>query len=210
MTRRTSYRFACAALAWLTLITQYGLIVIGGKYGGFWVSNLIFFGYFTILTNILAALAFTAPFLKQTRPLYRFFMRQEVRAAIALYILIVAIVYHAMLAAVHNPTGLNAITNISLHYILPVLYIMDWLAVSPKGKMAFKTLPLWTVYPVIYGGFTIVQGLISGFYPYPFLDISQRGWAAVIITMLIFCAVYIIGGAGFMVLGRILSRRHKE
>lgn len=202
-----TYRLFCALAAWTTLITQYGVIIIGGKYGGFFASNLAFFGYFTILTNILAALAFTAPFLKPKTPLHRLFMRQSVRAAITLYILIVAIVYHVILSADHNPAGLNALTNIGLHYILPALYILDWFAFSAKDKMRFKTLPLWAVYPLIYGVFTIGRGLMTGIYPYPFLNISERGLSAVIVTMCIFCAVYIIGGAGFTALGRVLPRR---
>ncbi len=201
------YRLFCAIAAWVTLIIQYGVIIIGGKYGGFINSNLAFFGYFTILTNIFVAFAFTAPVLNPRALIARIFTRQAVRAALALYILIVALVYHFMLAAIHNPTGLNALTNIGLHYILPALYIIDWLAFAPKDKMRFKILPLWAVYPLIYGVFTIIRGLFTGVYPYPFLNITERGFAAVMITMCIFCAVYIIGGAGFIALGRVLPRR---
>jgi len=204
---KTSYRLICAALAWVTLITQYILMLQSGRYGGFWLSNLTYFGYFTILTNILVALTFTAPFLKPDNKIGVFFNRHNVRAAIALYILVVAIVYYALLFKNHNPQGLHAITNAGLHFALPVLYIVDWLVFAKKDALSFKTLPLWVLYPFAYGLFNIGRGLVTGFYPYPFLNISERGYLAVTITMFIFCAVYIIGGAGFIALGRKMTAR---
>lgn len=203
---KTPYRAACAVAAWATLIAQYTLLLQRGVYGGWLSSSVTYFGYFTIWTNILVALAFTAPFLKPRNRLRVFFDRQAVRAAIALYILIVAVVYYALLFKAHNPQGLGALTNMGLHLILPILYIIDWLVFAHKDKMSYKSLPFWILYPLAYGLFNIARGLMTGFYPYPFLDISSRGVMSVTIAMVIFTAIYAVGGLIFIRLGRSLPR----
>jgi len=204
---KNTYRRCCAALAWITLITQYILMVTSKEYGGALAATGTYLGYFTIWSNILVALAFSVPFIGQTSRLKRFFERPAVRAAIALYILIVAIVYHALLSKIHNPTGLSAITNIVTHYLLPLLYLMDWAVFANKRGMRYKHLPLWVIFPLIYGGFNIVRGIFTGFYPYPFLDVNTRGALSVGIAMTIFTAIYFIGGAAFIWIGKRLSQR---
>ncbi len=204
---KTIFRALCAGLCWITLITQYILLVQGGEYGGLGASTLAYFGFFTILTNILAALAFTAPFLSETNRIRRFFTIQEVRAAIALYILVVMVVYYALLAEIHNPVGLNAITNIGLHFLIPVLYIFDWLVFADKDRLSYRTLPWWVAYPVAYGLFNIVRGMATGFYPYPFINVTELGWMSVFLNMIGFTLVYLVGGALFITLGRALSAK---
>jgi len=205
---KTAYRKICTLLAWTVLILQYIVLLRGGEYGGFASSSLTYLGFFTILTNILVALAFSLPFYKHGSKLKTFFEKQSVRAAIALYILVVGVVYYALLAKDHNPAGLSAILNIGLHFLLPVFYILDWLIFAKKGNMSFKHLPLWVIYPMVYGLFNIVRGAWTGFYPYPFLNISELGFGPVSINMLGFTLLYAVGGAGFIMLGQALSRVH--
>ena len=199
---QTLYRKSCAALAWTTLILQYTIMVSSGEFGGFASSTLTYLGYFTILTNILVALSFSVPFMRAESQWRVFFERQTVRAATALYILVVTIVYYALLAKIHNPVGLSAVLNVGLHFLLPVLYILDWLIFAQKDSMSFKHLPLWTAFPVAYGVFNIIRGALTGFYPYPFLNITELGFGAVFINMLGFMLIYAIGGAIFIMLGR--------
>jgi len=96
------FRIGSAILTWVTIITQYWLIVRSGDFDSITAATIRYLGYFTILTNILVGLAFTAPFLNPNSKIRAFFERQTVRAAIALYILVVAVVYWALLASIHN------------------------------------------------------------------------------------------------------------
>ena len=205
---KDNYRRVCVALAWGTIITQYILLVASKEYGSVLPSTGIYLGYFTIWSNILVALAFSVPFLNPTSKLRIFFERPAIRAAIALYILIVAIVYYALLAKIHHPVGLGVITNIGLHFLLPVLYILDWLIFAGKRGLQYKHLPLWIIFPLAYGGFNIIRGMLTGFYPYPFLDVSTRGAMSVTIVMLVFAAVYYVGGGVFIWVGkRIIANK---
>lgn len=201
------FRIGCTVLAWTVIIAQYIIMLRSGEHGGFGATSLIFFGYFTILTNILAALAFSVPLYKDGSWLKEFFNRQSVRAAIALYIFVVAVVYYAVLAQDHNPEGWSAILNVFLHFVLPVLFIVDWLLLTPKHSMSFKSLPLWVVFPVVYGLFNLGRGAITGFYPYPFLNVAELGFGPVMLNMHGFALFYAFGGAVFIGLGRFLGRR---
>jgi len=207
---KTVFRLFCAILTWVTIIGQYIIMARSGDFGSIGAATLTYLGYFTVLTNILAALAFTTPFLKPGNTLRQFFDRQAVRAAIALYILVVMVVYWALLASIHDPTGWSAIFNVGLHLVIPVLFIFDWIIFSPKGNMSYKHLPYWTIYPVAYGLFNIARGLITGFYPYPFLDVSKLGYGNVFVNMLGFMSIYLIGGAAFITIGWYLSRNRIE
>ncbi len=202
---KNTYRKLCAVLAWAVIILQYIVMVRGGEFGGIAASTLSYVGYFTILTNILAALAFSIPFYKAESAVFRFFNKQSVRAAIALYILVVAVVYYALLAKIHDPQGLSVYLNFNLHFLLPVLYILDWLIFADKGAMSFKHLPLWVAYPVVYGLFTILRGALTGVYPYPFLNITELGFGGVLINMIGFAFIYAIGGTLFILLGRKMT-----
>ena len=202
---KTVFRLFCAALTWITIIGQYIIMVQSGDFESVGAATLTYLGYFTVLTNILAGLAFTTPFLKSRNKLRAFFNRQAVRAAIALYILVVMVVYWALLASIHHPTGWSAVANIGLHLVIPVLFILDWLIFSAKGNMSYKDLPYWTIYPVIYGLFNIIRGLLTGFYPYPFLNVSELGYGGVFVNMLGFMSIYLIGGAAFITIGWFLN-----
>ncbi len=207
MLMNMTYRKSCALLAWTVLVLQYIIMLQSGEFGGWGVTTLTYLGYFTILTNILVALAFSVPFFKDTGRLKTFFQRQSVRAAIALYILVVCLVYYGVLAQIHETEGLSTVLNLGLHLILPGLYLVDWVVFAKKGAMSFKHLPMWTLYPIVYGLFVIIRGHLTGFYPYPFLNIDEIGLGRVTLIMFGFVCIYALGGAGFIALGRALTRR---
>lgn len=96
------YRMAAAAVAWFALVLQYYLTIT--KPGASPIEATIrYFSFFTILTNILVALALTLPWLAPDTGTGRFFDRPSVRTAILSYIIIVAVIYHYLLAKLWNP-----------------------------------------------------------------------------------------------------------
>jgi len=203
---KRNFRLICALITWAALIIQYVVMVMDGEHGGFAATTIVYISYFTILTNILAALALTAPFLSSGSKLKAFFERKAVRAAIALYILVVMVVYWAVLAKDHNPEGISAIINVFLHLIVPLLYIFDWLVFTPKDGMSLRRIPWWVAYPMAYGIYTILRGAITGVYPYPFLNVAELGGLPVFLNMLGFTAFYAIGAAAFIGFGRVLPK----
>jgi hypothetical protein len=206
MSMKTIYRTFGAALAWAVLAIQYVLMITNGEHASIGAATISYVGYFTILTNFLVAFALTAPMLSTTSRARLFFERPAVRAAIALYISVVAVVYHLLLAHLWDPLGWQKFTDICLHTLLPILYLFDWLVFAKKRPMRYARIPYWVIYPAAYGLFIILKGAITGTYPYPFLNVTELGLTGVMINMFGFTALYAVGAAVFITLGRFLSR----
>lgn len=203
---KTLYRIIGALVTWGFIALQYYVLLQSGAFGGFWAATLTYVSYFTILTNILVGLAFTAPLLGPESRLRHIFEKQSMRAAVALYIFVVMVVYWGMLASIHEREGLGILANLGVHLIVPILYLMDWLVFTPKRGMKFTRLPFWVIFPLGYGVYTLIKGMITGFYPYPFLDLSALSFGQVLVNMAGFTLFYLAGGAVFVGLGRVLPR----
>jgi hypothetical protein len=60
-----------------------------------------------------------------------------------------------------------------LHFWIPSYVILDWIFAPGRRPIPWKRLWLVLVYPLVWGGFTMVRGAIVGWYPYFFLDPGQ-------------------------------------
>lgn len=167
----TGFCTTAATIGWLAIILQYGLLMSGDTGPDPLNRTINFFSYFTILTNILAATALTASVLKPNS----FFDHPSVRTAITAYIIVVAVTYHLLLRDLWDPQGWQWLADITLHYVTPIQFVIDWLLFVPKRKIPWKTALFALAYPLAYMGWTLWHGSWSGFYPYPFVDVSQIG-----------------------------------
>lgn len=50
-----------------------------------------------------------------------------------------------------------------------------WAAFAPKVGLVGRDAVTWLVWPMGYTAYALARGLASGFYPYPFLDVSALG-----------------------------------
>jgi len=157
-----------------------------------------FFSYFTIESNIIAVVALLVSAVavasnKQHRSV------DMLRGAATLYILITGVVFSVLLANLESLTA-TPWDNIVLHYIMPVVLIVDWFVDPPKRRITFSRTLLWLIYPIAYVIYSLIRGEITSWYPYPFLNPASNGWSAVIVTSIGIA----VGSAG---LGWLLSLR---
>jgi len=192
------YRIFGAALGWFTCNAQYYLNV---RDDGLLLATITYFGFFTMLGNIQVALAFAAP-LFPGAPGAAFYNRPGVRTAIAVYITVVDIIFYLLLRKVYTPTGFGAVLNVFLHYILPPLYVLDWLAFVPKQSLRYWQVPYWQIFPLAYAVVTMVRGAYTGYYPYGFLDAGRYGYGQISINIGILTLFFIFLSVGFVALGR--------
>ena len=108
-----SYRVFGAALGWFTCVTQFYL---NTQQFGLVLAAITYFGFFTMLGNIQVAMAFAAPLVPRF-PGAGFFTRPGVRTAIAVYIIVVDVIFYLLLRKIYNPPGFGAVLNVLLHYI---------------------------------------------------------------------------------------------
>lgn len=202
----TPYRIVAAALGWFALVLQYCLPLTPGMQATSLEHAVRYFCFFTILSNLLVALALTLPWLAPATRVGRFFLSPSVRAGIAAYIILVAAVYHFLLRHVWDPHGWLFVSNGLLHYVMPVVYVADWLLFVPKGSLRARDAAIWLVLPVAYAALTLVHGAVTGFYPYPFLNVAKLGNAAVLANIAAMTVAFGILGLLMVAADRTMGR----
>jgi len=198
-----------ALLGWFTLALQLLLsiqlsIANGqGALAGVWT----YIGYFTILTNVLVALALTADARGPRGTLSRFFTRPDVHTAISMSIVIVAAIYNLMLRQLWQPQGWQIVTDNILHVVMPVLFLLYWWLAVPKATLRWPQVIVWQLYPAAYFAYVLARGAVDHWYPYPFLDVTKLGYLLVLVdacaVLLAFVAVALL----LVALGRWQVRR---
>ncbi len=206
---KNSYRIMCALIAWVVLSLRFVDMLIIGEYSSIAETLFVYFGYFTVWANILIALALTAPLLNRDRKLTNFFMRPGVRAALASYILMVSVVYHMLIVPYWNPQGFTWVTATGLNTVMPILYIIDWLFFAEKRPIFYQHLPYWLIFPTVYGVTSIIRGLLTNVYPYPFLNVAELGIGDVLFNMFGLVAVFAVVGPVFITVAHLISDRTK-
>ncbi|MBD7958010.1 Pr6Pr family membrane protein [Microbacterium sp. Sa4CUA7] len=113
----------------------------------------------------------------------------RLRGAVTAWILTTALVSHVLLNFGASPLpGLfvadpaDALANRSLfilHYVVPGMVLVDWLAFGPRRVVRWRDGLLWLVYPLVYGIITLARAVafptIADRFPYPFLNIDELG-----------------------------------
>ncbi|PWV75803.1 hypothetical protein SAMN05421630_10719 [Prauserella marina] len=129
------------------------------------------FGYFTVLSNIFAALVLAAGVLVP--------VPGTVRGASVLYMVTTGIVYAGLLSGIDTQTPPYA--NWVFHVAVPFLVAVDWLLDPPREHISVRQALRWLAFPAAYLVITLVRGPIIHWYPYPFLDPGEEGYGTVAI-----------------------------
>jgi hypothetical protein len=196
---------AGAVVTWLAIVLQFYLIIVNRS------TSLLetvtrFFTFFTILTNILAALCFTAVSLKPKPGWRNFFSKTNTLAATTVYILVVGAVYNIILRFLWQPQGLQRVVDELLHLFNPLFFAVYWLAFAPKSGLQWKNVLPWLWYPLIYLVVVIIRGNFSGYYPYPFMDVNTLGFNKVLVNCGLVFIVFLVLSLLVVAIGRMMSR----
>jgi len=182
------FKVSFALLGFAAIITE---IVVLLERGIFNPGN--FFSFFTVQSNMFASLMLLlgAGFLlagRASRTLDFF------RGAATLYMLVTGVVFAILLS------GLEGIIftavpwdNIVLHYIIPLVMVIDWLWDNPSETVTFRRALKWLIYPLVYVGYTLLRGLFANWYPYPFLNPANGGYEAVALMTVLILAGGVVG-----------------
>jgi hypothetical protein len=206
----TSERIAAMTLACVglfALVLQYYLLlqVTGGQGLSWGRGTLRFFSYFTIQANILVVLMLVAFALRPK--IEEWTVHPFERSAIASYIVVVALVYLTTLRELWAPQGAQWLADVLLHYVLPLAYLAFWLFVMRKAGLRWYDPLLWLIYPVFYLGFVLVHATFTGFYPYPFIDVSRLGYGRMALNALGIMLAFAVAGYAIWIISRLLARR---
>lgn len=168
-------------LGWTSVAAQF-VLIIQNRQAEILETVIRFFSFFTILTNILVALFFTAKIFNSLGNNLPIFNKKGTVTAIATFILIVGLVYQFVLRGIWEPKGTQLIVDELLHTQNPLFFLLYWFLFSAKQKLTITDVIFWLLYPTFYLGFALSRGLMSNFYPYPFINISEIGITQVLIN----------------------------
>ena len=184
------------------LITQVGLNMARDGAGPLAVVWFLA-GFFTILTNTLVAGSFLRIALTGLRLSY------DWMSMLTLSMILVAGVYHAMLAHLYAFEGLARLTDQMFHNLMPAATLWFWLMETTRNAPRQGRPLLWLAWPAAYAVYMLGRGALTGWYPYPFMNPALTSWAAVAQVM----AMFVAGAAALafllhMIGGRMPLRTH--
>ena len=190
-----------ALTGWLAVVLQFVLIIVNRK-ADIPETIIRFFSFFTILTNIIVSVCYTSLLLRPGK----FLSRPGVITAVAVYITVVGLVYNVILRYIWDPQGLQFIVDELLHTFNPVWFILFWFIYKSKTSIKWKDVILFLIYPLVYILYVFARGAISGFYPYPFINVSELGYETAILNAFYITLVFIFFSLVFIGIGKIRSR----
>ncbi|HET8969819.1 MAG TPA: Pr6Pr family membrane protein [Candidatus Nanopelagicales bacterium] len=218
--------FACnAAVAWIGVLLQL-VLSIGGFYpstqsvpsavgyanldgaaGAFGrvADNL---SYFTIWSNIVVAVVLTVLALRPgaDSPLLR-----VLRLDTLLMITITGLVYAVVLAPGAEPLqGWQVAGNFFVHQATPVVTVVVWLVVGPRGWIRWSTIPSALILPIVWLVYTLIRGAVIDAYPYGFLDVIRHGYGTVLLNVVGVLVLGLLVCAVLLAVDRWLTRGRRD
>lgn len=178
--KRNLQNFAAVAglIGWGALLLQLWLTVaLVLEQGRGWAMALvIYFGFFTILTNLLATLALSAWRIGPRFPGHSWLTRPTALTTAASAITIVGLVYFFILRHTWQPEGAQFVADATLHYVMPVLMVLFWAWAVPARSLSRTSAPWLLLYPLVYLVYVFTRGELVGLYPYEFIDVLKIGY----------------------------------
>ncbi|MFM7065386.1 MAG: Pr6Pr family membrane protein [Gammaproteobacteria bacterium] len=174
-----------AVMGWWSLLTQLWLTTTHemAAGNGFAWGLVVYFGYFTLLTNGYCALVATSFALgNRLSSGWDRWRRPWVVTGAMAAIVVVGSVYYLLLRHQFHPQGLNWVVDRCFHYVMPVAFVAFWWRTVPRGALQWSHLPPMMAYPSAYLGYLMVRGEAIGQYPYFFVDVARLGYPQVLLN----------------------------
>ncbi|MBE8726283.1 Pr6Pr family membrane protein [Flavobacterium hungaricum] len=193
------------ALELYALPMQFYLLINESEFS-FFGAAIRFFSFFTILTNTLVAFASAVILFGGKFKLTYFFNKTATITAITVYILIVGIVFNFFLRKIVNLQGLHLIVSEIFHSIVPVLFLFFWFFYAKVERLSFTLIGVWLIYPIVYIIYTLLHGIFTDFYPYPFIDVTKLGFPTAIENGLLVLLAFVILSSVLIAVVKIRTR----
>lgn len=191
--RRWHLLTAAVAIGALTL--QLLLVVFGEPLlveehdAGAVVRLARFASYFTIQSNTLVAITALQLARDPDRdgPGWR-----VLRAAAIAGITMTGIVHFIVLRPLLDLEGWSWAADKLLHLAVPALAVVGWAAFGPRPRITLRVVGWALVWPIAWLVWTLSVGAVTGWYPYPFLDIDAEGAGSVTVSALGVTVLFVI------------------
>ena len=170
-----------------------------------------YFSYFTITSCLLTAVVLTLSAIQLTRGQAETKLLSLTRLTTAVSMVIVGVMYNALLrGGAPDPRDVGydwpVLPNEIMHTYVPMLIFIEWLftrtTIALKINQAFWVL----VYPLAWLAFSIIRGIITGWWPYWFID-PQYGIGTQLTWIVAISVMFTVLAVGFIPAQRALAKR---
>ncbi len=194
---------AIAAVALLAMLPPLSNAVAehGGLLPGLW--RLVRF--FTILTNLLVALAFA-----RIAWMGRAAVSPLLLGGVVLGIVLVGVVFNLLLGPLPYPAVWDMLSDKAHHTVVPIAVPLWWLAFARKGLLGWRAPLAWALYPLAYSAYLLTRAQFEDpaeplRYPYFFMDPDKLGWAQTLTNLTAIAAGFVAAGLAVVWLDRRLA-----
>lgn len=208
-----------ALLAWFGMVVNFILTLLGTYPSLNTVPTLLgpnadglaglpgrvfdFLTYFTVLSNVTVAVVMT---LLWRDPNRRSTVFRTVYLSALVMISVTGLIYGVVLAGSAKLQGLEHLTNVVEHYLVPLAAIIVFIVFGPRGLFRIGTVFAALILPIGWAFFALIRGRIIGAYPYNFLDVATLGLGTVLQNTLGVAILGIILGLIYLGIDRLRIR----
>lgn len=152
-----------------------------------------YYSYFTIQSSLINVVILALSGLVAVRLRAESSLLGVLRASVVSYAVVTAVVYNVLLRGLPDEGYVGVQwPNEVIHVWVPLFLLLDWLFSPARPVLRMRDVRIVVIYPIAWLAFTIVRGLLDGWFPYPFLEPNgPDGWGGVL--------VYVLGIAAFII-----------
>ncbi|WP_136053761.1 Pr6Pr family membrane protein [Microbacterium sp. K24] len=171
-----------------------------------------FFSFFTIESNVLAAVALAIGGIWALRQKDAKLVEPRWLAVLLVcastYMIVTGVVYNTLLRGIPLPQGSTVPwSNEVLHVVIPLIMLLDVLFAPRRRALGWGTVGIAAIFPIVWVVYTLIRANLviapaTGnpyWYPYPFLDPHQSGGYVAVSLYVLLIAAIIIGAAALVV-----------
>ena len=195
---------ATAALVLVAIVVQLRatLALDDGFFDNDLKRTLNVFAFFTVQSNLLVGVTTGLLAVRVDRSSTAF---RALYLAAILDITVTGVVFQVALADLDQLEGKAAAADFLLHKAVPAMAVVGWLLFGPRGLFTRRIVAVATAVPVAWVAFTLVRApFASDWYPYPFVDVNELGYARVALNIVVITAFFFALAAGAVALDRRL------
>jgi len=143
------------------------------------------FSTYTFQTNLWVVSWITIAVLYSKKEEKPFILGPIVHGAVVLYITITLVLFALLLQMYYLPSDpKEIIVNLFAHYLVPILFIIDWVLNQKDEKYEKKFALYWLIYPYIYLAYSAILELTISVNIYYFISLRLGLLLIVIVAVL--------------------------
>lgn len=170
-----------------------------------------YFAYFSITSALLAGAVLAASSVQLLRGLPETKFLSLARLTMAVSMVIVGVIYNALLRGGDpDPRDVGydwpVIPNEIIHTYVPIIIFLEWLLTRTTLPLKLSQAFWVLVYPLSWLAFSIIRGLIQGWWPYWFID-PQYGFSTQLMWIVIIAVLFSALALAFLPAQRAIAKR---